>query len=100
MTELKIPEGMTGKDLNELEKASKGLLKNPLTGMRSVVKVLMNIWKRKDDIEATYQTFKPYYNRAGKPFTRKDAERVRSNVLRVSRKMFEFETGKREQKDE
>jgi len=100
MTELKMPEGMTEKDLKELEKAVDGALKNPLTGFKSVIKNFMRLWKRKDDIESTYRTWKPYYDKAGKKFTRGDAERVRSNVLRVSRKMFEFETGKREQKNE
>jgi len=100
MTELKTPEGMTKKDLKELEKAVDGALKNPLKGFRNVIRGFMKIWRRKDDIEATYRVWKPYYDRAGKPFSRKDAERVRGNVLRVARKMFEFETGKKVKKNE
>ena len=100
MTELKIPEGMTEKDLKELEKAVDGALKNPLKGFKNVIRSILRPWRRKSDIEATYQVFKPYYKKADEKFTRKDAERVRSNVLRVARKMFEIETGKKEQKDE
>jgi len=91
---------LTLDEKQELADAAKGLQREPLVGFKRFVLSVIRPLKRKDEIEATYAVFKPYYDRAGVKFTRKEAERVRSNVLRVSRKMFEFETGRKEQKNE
>jgi hypothetical protein len=88
MTELKMPE-MTKQELKELEEAVEALQKEPIKGFRRFARSIIRPLRKRDRTEACYLAFKHIFDRAGMKFTRKDAQKVRANMLRLSEKLYE-----------
>ena len=86
----------------ELQKIHDGIVearKNPLKGWKRFFSAMLKPFHKRDPIDATYVTFKPYFDMAGLPFTRKDAEVVRTNMLRLSDKLYDVHMEQTEEID-
>ncbi len=80
---------MDSQEIKELKEASEELLKNPMKGWKRAFSSMLKPLRKRDRVEATYFTFKPIFKQAGMKFTRKDAEAVRTNMLRLAEKLDE-----------
>ncbi len=84
-----ILEDMDAEEIKELGEAAEELLKNPIKGWKKAFSSMLKPLRKRDRVEATYFTFKPIFKHAGMKFTRKDAETVRTNMLRLAEKLDE-----------
>lgn len=82
-----ILEDMDADEIKELGEATEDLLKNPDKSWKSVFSAVLKALRKRNKAEATYFTFKPIFKQAGMKFTRKDAEAVRTNMLRLAEKL-------------
>ncbi len=80
---------MDSEEIKELGKATEEILKNPTKGMKRFFASILKPLRKRDRVEATYFTFKPIFKQASMKFTRKDAETVRTNMLRLAEKLDE-----------
>lgn len=72
---------------------------NPLKGFKKFFSTIFKPFYKRDSIDATYVTFKAYFDMVGLPFTRKDAEVVRTNMLRLSDKLYDIHMEQTEEID-
>jgi hypothetical protein len=57
---------------------------------KNILKSLSRLFPEKDSNEAAYHIFEPLADRAGGPFTKKDAEVCRTNMILLAKKILQI----------
>jgi len=81
---------LTQEEIKSMADAIGERIKNPLKGWKKYFSITFKPFYRRDPMDATYVAFKTFFDMTGLPFTRKDAETVRTNMLRLSNKLYEI----------
>ena len=57
---------------------------------KSILKSLSRLFPEKNPTETAYDIFKPYADLAGDPFTKKEAEACRINMILLAKKLLQI----------
>ncbi len=87
------------KDIKKMSDAIVELRKNPIKGWKKYFSITFKPFFKRDPMDATYMAFKTFFDMTELPFTRKDAETVRTNMLRLSNKLYEIHLEQTEEVD-
>ncbi len=82
-------DDLSQEELKKMSDMATELRENPLKGWKGFFRSVIQPFQKRDSIDATYMTFKPIFDIAKMPFTKKDAEHVRANMLRLAEKLDE-----------
>ena len=89
MTEFKLLRDLTKEEMKEMGEAIEALHEEPMKGFKRFYRSILKPFRKKNRDEACYFVWKVIFNTAGMPFSRMDAQNVRSNMLRLSEKLYE-----------